>query len=130
MRRLFGTVAVFGVLVLLSYLMLGCGGGTLNNNVSSTGPGPSPTPTPSSPEGHSVSISWQASASSGVTSYNVYRSPVTGGPYARVGNATGTSFTDTTVQAGKTYFYVVTSLNASQVESAVSTETTVTVPTP
>lgn len=126
MRRLFGIVAVFSVF-LLSHLMLGCGGGTLSSNATSPGPGPGPTP---GPQQHSVSISWQSSASAGVTSYNVYRSIVTGGPYTRVGNSTGTSFTDATVQAGKTYFYVVTSLNASEVESAVSTETAVTVPTP
>ena len=129
MRRIADIGLVFAA-VLLLYSMLGCGGGGLNSSSSGGPPGPTPTPTPGSPQSHSVSIAWQASSSPGVASYNVYRSAVTGGPYTRVGTATGTSFTDTAVQSGKTYFYVVTSLNASQVESAISPEITVTVPTP
>ena len=115
----------------LSVAILGCGGGgSLTSSNSTGGPGPTPTPTPSSPQSHSVSISWTPSTSAGVTSYNVYRSSVSGGPYAVVGNASSSSFTDNTVKAGATYFYVVTSLNASQIESVVSSETKVTVPTP
>jgi hypothetical protein len=115
----------------LSVSILGCGGGgSLTSNNSPGGPGPTPTPTPGSPQAHSVSVSWTPSTSSGVTSYNVYRSATSGGPYARVGNTGSSSFTDNTVQGGATYFYVVTALNAAQVESPVSTEIKVTVPTP
>lgn len=130
MRRLVYWSIALGAMC-LSISILGCGGGgSLTSNNGSGGPGPTPTPTPGSPQAHSVSISWTPSTSSGVTSYNVYRSTTSGGPYARVGNASSSSFTDNAVQAGATYFYVVTSLNASQVESAISTEIKVTVPTP
>lgn len=79
---------------------------------------------------HSVSLSWTISSSPSVMSYNVYRSAVSGGPYAKVGNSATPSFTDVTVQAGKKYFYVVTSLDGSSVESAVSGEVSATVPAP
>ena len=102
-----------------------CGGGSK----SSSNAGPTPTPTPIPP--HSVSISWNASTSPGVAGYNVYRSTTSGGPYTRLGwRVSGASFTDTGVQAGATYFYVVTSVTNSNVESVVSSETKVTVPSP
>lgn len=127
MRRLVCLSIVLSSMT-LSISILGCGsGGSLSSNSSSGNPSPSPTP---NPQAHSVAISWQPSVSSGVTSYNVYRSTVSGGPYTRVGNVSSSSFTDNNVTAGMTYFYVVTSLNGSQVESAVSPEIKSVVPTP
>jgi len=58
-----------------------------------------------------VTLSW--TASSGATSYNVKRATVTGGPYSTVGSPTTTSFTNTGLTNGTTYFYVVTAVNAS-----------------
>jgi len=64
-----------------------------------------------------------------VVSYSIYRSIISGGPYTRVGSALGDSFTDGGVQGGTTYFYVVTAVNSSGVESpASSPEQSVTVP--
>jgi fibronectin type 3 domain-containing protein len=81
------------------------------------------------PVSHSVTLTWTASTSV-VSGYNVYRSSVSGGPYAKLNSAlvTSTSYVDTTVQASTTYFYVVTSVDASNVESAFSTEVSVSVP--
>jgi fibronectin type 3 domain-containing protein len=42
----------------------------------------------------------------------------------------GTTFTDNTVQAGVTYFYVVTAVDATGTESVNSNEVSVTIPTP
>jgi len=80
---------------------------------------------------HSVSLTWTASTST-VIGYNVYRSTTSGGPYTLITNSpvTGTSFSDTTVQAGVTYFYVVTAVDASGNESVNSNEVSVTIPTP
>lgn len=94
---------------------------------------PTPTPTPTAsptptPAGHSVTLAWNGSSGSGVVSYNVYRSTSASGPFARVGNATGTSFTDTSVQAGLTYFYTVTAVSSANVESTESTLVSATVP--
>jgi len=78
---------------------------------------------------HSVTLTWTASTST-VSGYNVYRSTVSGGPYTKVNSSliAATTYTDTTVQASTTYFYVVTSVDSSNVESANSTEVSGTVP--
>ena len=78
---------------------------------------------------HSVAITWTASTSV-VTGYNVYSSTVSGGPYAKLNSSpvAGTTYTDTTVQASQTYFYVVTSVDSNGVESAFSTEVSASVP--
>ena len=80
---------------------------------------------------HSVTLSWDASTSSTVVGYNVYRSTVSGGPYTLLTSSpiAATTYTDMTVQAGVTYYYVVTAVDASGNESAYSNEASVTVPT-
>src|SRR5262245_8012090 len=52
-----------------------------------------------------VSLSWPASL--GASSYTVQRALVSGGPYVTVGCPTTTSYTDTGVTNGTTYYYVV-----------------------
>src|SRR5690606_6543834 len=67
-----------------------------------------------------VQLSWNAV--SGATGYNVKRSTTSGGPYTNVQtNVSGTSFTDTGLTNGTTYYYVVTAVNASG-ESAISNQ--------
>lgn len=80
---------------------------------------------------HSVALSWIASPSS-IVGYNVYRGTQTGGPYTRVNASVQptTSFSDTSVVAGATYFYVVTAIDSSSQESAFSNEANAVVPTP
>jgi fibronectin type 3 domain-containing protein len=93
-----------------------------------TGGGSIMAPTTTS---HSVTLSWTASTTSGVTGYNVYRSTTTGGPYTKL-TATavsGTTYTDSSVTAGATYYYVATALVGSS-ESGYSNQTSATVPTP
>jgi hypothetical protein len=82
------------------------------------------------PGAHSVSLSWTISTSPSVVAYNIYRSTVSGGPYARVGNSPSASFTDVSVKAGTKYFYVVTSVDSSSIESPASSEASAVVPTP
>src|SRR5579883_2708088 len=81
---------------------------------------------------HSVSLSWTASTSTNISGYNVYRSNTSGGPYTKVNGSliTSTSYTDTTVQAGQTYYYVATAVNTSNVESSYSNQAQATVPSP
>jgi hypothetical protein len=57
-----------------------------------------------------ITVSW--SASSGATSYHVKRSTVSGSGYATVGSPTGTSYTNTGLTNGKTYYYVVTAVSS------------------
>jgi len=70
-----------------------------------------------------VSLAW--TASTGATSYNVKRAATNGGPYATVASPAGTSYTDTTVINGTTYYYVVTAVSASG-ESANSNQASAT----
>jgi len=78
---------------------------------------------------HSAVLGWTASTSA-VAGYNVYRGTVSGGPYARINSAlvATTTDTDSTVLAGLTYFYVVTAVDSSNVESAYSNEVMAVIP--
>ena len=80
---------------------------------------------------HYVALTWVPSASA-VAGYNVYRSEVSGGPYSKLDSnfVAADTYTDSTVQAGLTYYYVVTSLTSSGLESPDSVQTSATVPTP
>jgi len=78
---------------------------------------------------HSVTITWTASKTA-VAGYNVYRlSPPSGPVKLTNGIAYGTQYTDSTVEAGQTYSYYVTSVNFKGIESKPSEKITVTVPT-
>jgi len=57
-----------------------------------------------------VCLSW--TASSGATGYNVKRGAASGGPYTQIATASATSYIDTNVTAGTTYYYVVTAVNS------------------
>jgi centrosomal CEP192-like protein/ASPM-SPD-2-Hydin domain-containing protein len=77
---------------------------------------------------YSVNLSWDASTSQ-VAGYNVYRSPTLSGTYSKM-NPTldaATAFTDNTVASGATYYYDVTSVSSSGVESSPCTPLKVTV---
>jgi hypothetical protein len=78
---------------------------------------------------HSVALSWTASTSA-VIGYNTYSSTVSGGPYTKLTSTpdAGLSYTDSTVQAGQTYFYVVTSVDSSNVESDFSAQVSAVIP--
>ncbi len=80
---------------------------------------------------YQVTLSWTASTSS-VSGYNVYRGTAPGGPYTTSLNSTpitATSFTDTTVQSGQTYYYVTTAVSSAGT-SGYSNQTTAVVPVP
>jgi hypothetical protein len=78
---------------------------------------------------HSVALSWAPSTST-VVGYNTYSSAQSGGPYTKLTSApvAATSYTDSAVQAGQTYYFVVTSVNSSNEESAYSAEVSALVP--
>ncbi len=78
---------------------------------------------------HQVYLSWGASPSA-VVGYRVYRGTVSGGPSAPNTTAPipALDFTDTTVVAGTTYYYVVTAIDATGVESVYSNEVAAIIP--
>ncbi len=81
---------------------------------------------------HTVALTWAASLSANVAGYNVYRGSLSGGPYTRVNAAliAATSYTDTTVPSGQTFYYVATAVDNNGDESVYSTEVSAFVPSP
>ncbi len=74
-----------------------------------------------------VNLTWSASA--GATSYNLKRSPSSGGPYTIIASPIGTTYADNNVINGSTYYYVVSALNPGG-ESLNSPEVNATPPIP
>ena len=56
-----------------------------------------------------VSLGW--GVSEGAVTYTIKRSLTEGGPYTVIGSVYGTTYTDTNVENGITYYYVVTAVN-------------------
>jgi fibronectin type 3 domain-containing protein len=84
---------------------------------------------------HDVILSWTASTTPGVVGYYVYRGTTSGGESLTPLNSTpinGTTYTDTSVTAATTYYYVVTAVASDGVtQSANSNEAgRATVPSP
>ncbi|MGC2300506.1 MAG: fibronectin type III domain-containing protein, partial [Acidobacteriaceae bacterium] len=81
---------------------------------------------------YSVDLTWDAPTTSAdaVEGYNVYRSPSGASAYQllNTGVNVATNFTDSTVQSGQAYDYIVTSVDSSGVESAPSNTFDVTIP--
>jgi hypothetical protein len=107
------------------------GGVTITSNaanssfgISLAGTGVQPAPVV-----HSIVLTWAASTSAGITGYDVYRGTAAGGPYTLLITTPdpSTSYTDNTVQSGQTYYYVVTSVDSANVQSAYSNAVSATV---
>ena len=81
------------------------------------------------PVQHSVALTWNASTST-VAGYNVYRSTVSGGPYAKIDSslAAALNYTDSTVQSSTTYYYVTTAVDSSGHESVFSNQAPAIIP--
>jgi fibronectin type 3 domain-containing protein len=75
-------------------------------------PPPAPTGLTASPGNAQVSLNWNAST--GASSYNVKRSTTSGGPYTTIATGvTSTSFTNTGLTNGTTFFFVVSAVNSA-----------------
>jgi hypothetical protein len=82
---------------------------------------------------HSVSLNWVPSTSPSITGYFVYRSTTSGSGFGKLNSGSPvspstTQYTDSTVQGGQTYYYVVTAVNSSNVESADSNQSVAAIP--
>ena len=80
---------------------------------------------------HSVSLSW-TDTNSGVAGYNIYRGNSSGGPFSQINSGLDATpaYSDTSVVAGQTYYYVATAVNGSGAESAYSNEVEAVIPSP
>jgi fibronectin type 3 domain-containing protein len=76
-----------------------------------------------------VELSWNPSNTPQV-GYFVYRGAAAGGPYAKqtLSPVSTTKFTDANVAGGASYSYVVTAVNAENIESTYSNEVVVAIP--
>jgi HYDIN/CFA65/VesB family protein len=79
---------------------------------------------------HSVALTWDASSSTGIIGYYLYRSTTPGSGFARLVTSplSGLQYTDGTVQSGTTYYYVVTAVDPTGQESPRSAEAIAVIP--
>jgi hypothetical protein len=79
---------------------------------------------------HTVALNWNASASTGVVGYNVYRSTTNGSGYSKINSVlvASASYSDATVQSATAYYYVVTAVDGSGNESENSNQATAVIP--
>lgn len=80
---------------------------------------------------HSVLLQWSEESGQNVIGYNVYRGTNSDGPYPTKVNSTldpDTSYTDTSVTNGITYYYVTTAVNSDNQESTYSNQAEAQVP--
>lgn len=82
------------------------------------------------PTQHSVTLSWTASTSTGVIGYYVYRG-TSSNALAKVNSSpvAPTEYVDSGVALGQTYYYAVTAVDSSDVESTDSNVVSATIPT-
>ncbi len=88
------------------------GSGGITVAVPSGPPGPTPVPSGLSATAGKAQVFLTWNASSGATNYIIQRSTANGGPYTNLASVTGTSFTDTGLANGTTYYYVVSAQSA------------------
>jgi beta-galactosidase len=103
------------------------GESTNSVEISATPAAPAPPATPTglaaARDDGQVNLTWTASA--GASSYNIKRSTANNGPYTNVATVAGTSFSDSGLTNGTTYYYVVSAVN-SGLESGNSTQVSAT----
>src|SRR5277367_4233309 len=102
-----------GVFVSLSVaLFLFLSACSSNNSGGGTGGRPplAPAGLAATPGNTEVTLTW--GASSGATNYNVTRATATGGPFTQIAQPTATTYVDTGLINGTTYFYYVTAVNS------------------
>jgi hypothetical protein len=118
--------AVTGILVAAAVLL---SGGWLVATSGTTFATRSAAGEDGAPQKRSVVLRWQASTTPNVK-YNVYRGLSSGIHPDRLNSTllNETTFTDTNVVSGRTYWYVVRAVNAQGQESYESNQTSVTVP--
>jgi hypothetical protein len=78
---------------------------------------------------HTVALAWDRSSST-VTGYFVYRSTKPSGPYTQLNSTpeANPSYSDGSVSNGQVYYYYVTAVNSSNIQSTDSNQVSVTIP--
>jgi hypothetical protein len=78
------------------------------------------------PAPRSVLLNWNSSPSPNVVGYNLYRATSSPGPYSKITPTpvSATSYTDTNVTTGSTYYYYAAAIDSGGIESAYSNQAT------
>jgi len=78
---------------------------------------------------HTVALTWDRSSSS-VAGYFVYRGSKPSGPFTQLNSSpeSSPSYSDSAVSSGQVYYYYVTAVDSSNIQSADSNEVSVTIP--
>ena len=108
-RRLLMSAALLGT----ALLSVGCGGGGSQQspeNPLPAGPAPPAAVAINAGDGQ-VALIWAASA--GAAHYNVKRATMSAGPYTQMSSPSTTSYNDTLVSDGTTYYYEVSAVDSA-----------------
>ncbi len=100
------------------------------SNASNSPTVQTPTGTGVTQTQHTVDLTWNSSAEA--VGYNVYRGTVPGGPYTMINSSLdgATTYTDSTVVSGDTYYYVTTAVNSESQQSGYSNQAAAVIPNP
>jgi fibronectin type 3 domain-containing protein len=124
----------------ITYFYAVCAINSLGESLRSNEASIIPATIPGPPEGlfsrldivNHVILSWNEPSDTGglsISIYQIYRSSTSGGPYTSIGSNSLPSYSDSSVERGTTYFYVVRAVNAMG-ESINSNEDGVAIPPP
>jgi fibronectin type 3 domain-containing protein len=103
----------------------------LSSAIPTLMPNPAFVLTAQAVSGTEIDLSWTAITAADVSSYNVYRGTGGGGSETLLaGIPTGTTFADTTVTQGTTYYYEVTAVNGHGTEVYLSNQASATATQP
>jgi hypothetical protein len=72
--------------------------------------------------GTNIKLDWNNNPETNIKGYNIYRSRTRAGPYEKINGSlvTSSAYTDTTIPAGKTFYYRVTAVTTSNFEGLFS----------
>ena len=79
-----------------------------------------------------ITVDWADNGEADLAGYNIFRATSAGGPYTQLNGAllAASTYVDAAVNAGETWFYVATAVDASGNESSPGAEVSATVPFP
>ena len=94
---------------------------TVSNGGADTTPPTAPASLAASPSKRKINLSWGASSDNvGVTGYQIWRSNAAAGPFSQIATTTATSYTNSGLTSGSTWYYYVKATDAAGNVSAAS----------